>query len=133
VSWRTLKYVPAAESWSDCGRPPLRRMWELTSALAAASAGTLALAVTIHAERADCEQQIAELGKQAKATSSKGASLLREDLAARTAELHRLGPANPIVLDETTLRAAIETAEASMVQVTSDRDHAGRCSERVPQ
>jgi DNA repair exonuclease SbcCD ATPase subunit len=97
---------------------------ELTSALEAAGAETLALAVTIHAERANCEQQIAELGKQVKATSSKGASLLREDFATRTAELHRLGPANPIVLDETTVRAAIATAEASMVQVTSDRDHA---------
>ena len=97
---------------------------ELKSALEAVGAGTVALAVKIHAERASCEQQIAELGKQVKATSSRGASILREDLAARSAQLHRLGPANPSVRDENTLQAAVGTAEAAMVQVTSARDDA---------
>jgi hypothetical protein len=93
---------------------------ELESALQAAGAESLARAT----ERANCEQQIAELGKQAKATSSKGPSMLREELATCSAELQRLGPASAVALDETTLRAAIGTAEASMVQVTSDRDGA---------
>jgi DNA repair exonuclease SbcCD ATPase subunit len=97
---------------------------ELKSALEAAGAGTLTLAVKIHAERASCEQQIAELGKQVKATSSRSLAQLREDLASRSAQLHRLGPASPVVLDESTLRAAVETAEAAMVQVTSARDDA---------
>jgi DNA repair exonuclease SbcCD ATPase subunit len=97
---------------------------ELKSAFEAAGAGTLALAVKIHAERASCEQQIAELGKQVEATSSRSLAQLREDLAARSAELHRLGPANPVVLDENTLRAAVATAEVAMVQVTSARDDA---------
>ena len=97
---------------------------ELESALQAAGAESLARATAIHTERATCEQQIAELGKQAKATSSKGPSMLREELAACSAELQRLGPASPVALDETTLRTAIGTAEASMVQVTSERDGA---------
>ena len=97
---------------------------ELNCALAAAGAGTLALAVTIHAERAACERQIAELGKQVQATSSKSLAQLREDLGACSAQLHRLGPASPVVLDETTLQAATVTAEAAMIQVTSDRDDA---------
>ena len=97
---------------------------ELESALQAAGAESVARATAIHTERATCEQQIAELGKQAKATSSKSLAQLREELATCCAELQRLGPASPVALDETTLRAAIGTAEASMVQVTSDRDGA---------
>jgi DNA repair exonuclease SbcCD ATPase subunit len=97
---------------------------ELKSALEAAGAGTVALAVKIHAERASCEQQIAELGKQVKATSSRSLAQLREDLAARSAELHRLGPANPVELEENTLREAVGTAEVAMVQATSARDDA---------
>ncbi len=97
---------------------------ELSSALEAAGAESPARAIAIHMERAGCEQQIAELGKQAKATSSKPLAQLREELATCAAELARLGPASPVALDETTLRAAIGTAEASMVQVTSERDGA---------
>lgn len=97
---------------------------ELKSALEAAGAGTVALAAKIHAERASCEQQIAELGKQVKATSSRSLAQLREDLAARAAELHRLGPANPVELEENILREAVGRAEAAMVQATSARDDA---------
>lgn len=97
---------------------------ELKSALGAAGAETLARAVTIHAERAACEQQIAELGKQIEATSFKSLAQLREDLAARSAQLRRLGLASPVMLDETTLQAAVGTAEAAMIRATSDRDDA---------
>ena len=53
----------------------------------------LSRAVEIHDERVACEQQITELGKQVKATSSKSLAQLREDLAVCVAELERLGPA----------------------------------------
>jgi DNA repair exonuclease SbcCD ATPase subunit len=97
---------------------------ELESTLQAAGAESLGRAIAIHAQRAHCEQEIADLGKQAKATSSKSFAQLREELDTCSAQLQRLGPVSPVALDEVTLRAAIGTAEASMVQVTSDRDGA---------
>jgi len=66
---------------------------EIEAALGIAGVETLSRAVEIHDERVACEQQITELGKQVKATSSRALGQLREDLAVCTAELERLGPA----------------------------------------
>jgi hypothetical protein len=97
---------------------------ELQSALAAAGAASLARALEIHAQLLSCEQQIAALGKQVTATSIRTLPQLREELAAYTAELHRLGPVNAVALDEAVLRAALETAEAALVRLTAERDGA---------
>jgi len=97
---------------------------ELQTTLGAAGAANLVRAMQIHAERLACEQQIAALGKQITATSAKPVGQLREELAAYSAELQRLGPAPAIALDETVLRATLGTAEAALVQVTSERNDA---------
>jgi DNA repair exonuclease SbcCD ATPase subunit len=97
---------------------------ELELALKAAGAENVAGAIAVHAERAACEQQIAELGKQVRATSSKSLAQLREELDTCSAELTRLGAASPTMLNETTLQAAIGTAEVATIQATSDRDGA---------
>lgn len=96
----------------------------LEAALRAVGADSLGRAAAIHAARVSCEQQIAELGKQVKATSAKTLPQLREELAACAAELQRLGPASPGAPDEPALRASLETAEALLVRVTSERDEA---------
>jgi chromosome segregation ATPase len=82
---------------------------ELSGALEAAGVETLARAVEIHDERAACEQQITEIGKQVKATSARSLGQLREDLAVCLAELERLGP-------------ALATAPEAMALVTSERN-----------
>jgi DNA repair exonuclease SbcCD ATPase subunit len=84
---------------------------ELEAALHAAGVESLSQAVEVHDERVTCEQQITELGKQVKATSSKSLAQLREDLAVHAAELARLGPANATALEAVT-------------QVTSERNAA---------
>ncbi|HEY2400582.1 MAG TPA: AAA family ATPase [Steroidobacteraceae bacterium] len=76
---------------------------ELEAALRAAGVESLSRAVEVHDERVTCEQQITELGKQVKATSSKSLAQLREDLAVCVAELERLGPAGATALEALTL------------------------------
>jgi uncharacterized membrane protein YheB (UPF0754 family) len=97
---------------------------ELESALQAAGAENVVHAVAINAERTSCERQIAELGKQAKATSSKSLAQLREELAACSAELTRLGPVSSVAIDETASQAARQAADVALVQVASDREGA---------
>jgi len=84
---------------------------QLQAALRAAGTENLAYAIEIHDERVACEQQITELGKQAKATSSRSLAQLREDLTGCLAELERLGPAGTAPLDD-------------IVRVTTERDGA---------
>ena len=83
---------------------------ELEAALRAAGVESLSRAVEVHDERVTCEQQITELGKQVKATSSKSLAQLREDLAMCVAELERLGPAGATALEAVTLVTSERTA-----------------------
>ena len=95
---------------------------EIEAALEIAGVETLSRAVAIHDERVACEQQITELGKQVKATSSKALGQLREDLAVCMAELERLGPA---FLDSAPEAAALVTSErnAAVAALAEFRDH----------
>jgi energy-coupling factor transporter ATP-binding protein EcfA2 len=89
---------------------------ELGAALRAAGVESLSRAIEVHDERVACEQQITELGKQVKATSSKSLAQLREDLAVCLAELERLGPAGATAIEATLVISERNAAVAALAE-----------------
>lgn len=88
---------------------------DFAAALRSAGVESLLRAVEAHEQRVTCEQQITELGKQVKATSSKSLAQLREDLAVCLAELERLGPAGATGIDALALVTSERNAAAAAV------------------
>jgi DNA repair exonuclease SbcCD ATPase subunit len=96
----------------------------LASALKALNATDLDDASSIHEQILELDRLIADLGRQAQATTAKQLSELCEDLLRIDADLTRLGPEQRISSTEAELSASLAALDATLTKDRSTRDAA---------